>query len=39
MMLKLVEVGNHELVHWSDLSGGQSSMQVGKFYNLVWFYF
>ena len=29
---KLAEVGTHEVGHWSNLSGGQSSMQVGKFW-------
>ena len=28
---KSVEVGTHKVGHWSDFSGGQSSMQAGKF--------
>ena len=29
---KSLEVGTHEVGHWSDLSGGQSSVQVEKFW-------
>ena len=36
---KSMEVGTHEVGHQSDLSGGQSSTQVGKILeNKVWYY-
>ena len=31
---KSVEVGTRKAGHWSDLSGGQSSTQVGKFWKI-----